>query len=157
MVKLHEKEVSLNWYRAQLCIKYLVNKKLYMPLWQHFVLHWKCSNGPLLRLGESTPAKAEQVSRFDEEAWEDDNIDNSNPKNTRKEVVDVILYFGIIDILQDYDITKKLEHAYKSLHADPTSISAVDPKLYSKRFRDFINRIFIEDKWEKKYATAAQV
>lgn len=128
-----------------------------MPLWQYFVLHWKCSNGPLLRLGESTPAKAEQVSRFDEEAWEDDNIDNSNPKNTRKEVVDVILYFGIIDILQDYDITKKLEHAYKSLHADPTSISAVDPKLYSKRFRDFINRIFIEDKWEKKYATAAQV
>ncbi|KAG5386636.1 hypothetical protein IGI04_038106 [Brassica rapa subsp. trilocularis] len=80
-----------------------------------------------------TPAKAEQVSRFEEEAWEDDNIDNSNPKSTRKEVVEVILYFGIIDILQDYDITKKLEHAYKSLHADPTSISAVDPKLYSKR------------------------
>jgi hypothetical protein len=52
----------------------------------------------------------------------------------------------IIDILQDYDISKKLEHAYKSLQADPTSISAVDPKLYSKRFRDFIHRIFIEDK-----------
>ncbi|CAH8263698.1 unnamed protein product [Arabidopsis lyrata] len=103
-------------------------------------------NGPLLRLGESTPAKAEQVSRFEEESWEEDDIDNSNPKSTRKEVVEVILYFGVIDILQDYDITKKLEHAYKSLHADPASISAVDPKLYSRRFRDFINRIFIEDK-----------
>lgn len=99
-----------------------------------------------MRLGESTPAKAEQVSKFEEESWEEDDIDNSNPKSTRKEVVEVILYFGVIDILQDYDITKKLEHAYKSLHADPASISAVDPKLYSRRFRDFINRIFIEDK-----------
>ncbi|CAN8287896.1 unnamed protein product [Cochlearia groenlandica] len=104
------------------------------------------SNGPLLRLGESTPAKAEQVSRFEKESCEEDDHDNSNSKNTEKDVVDVILYFGIIDILQDYDITKKLEHAYKSLHTDPTSISAVDPKLYSRRFRDFINKIFIEDK-----------
>lgn len=45
------------------------------------------------------------------------------------ETYEVVLYFGIIDILQDYDISKKLEHAYKSLQADPTSISAVDPKL----------------------------
>ena len=57
------------------------------------------------------------------------------------EIYDVILYFGITDILQDYDISKKLEHAYKSLQVDPTSISAVDPKLYSKRFKDFIHRI----------------
>ncbi|KAL5133820.1 Phosphatidylinositol 4-phosphate 5-kinase 1 [Glycine soja] len=38
----------------------------------------------------------------------------------------------------DYDISKKLEHAYKSLQVDPSSISAIDPKLYSKRFRDFV-------------------
>ncbi|XP_010474473.1 PREDICTED: phosphatidylinositol 4-phosphate 5-kinase 3-like, partial [Camelina sativa] len=103
-------------------------------------------NGPLMRLGESTPAKAEQVRKFGEESWEEDDIDNTNLRSTKKEVIEVILYFGVIDILQDYDITKKLEHAYKSLHADPTSISAVDPKLYSRRFRDFINKIFIEDK-----------
>ncbi|XP_026658227.2 phosphatidylinositol 4-phosphate 5-kinase 6-like [Phoenix dactylifera] len=58
---------------------------------------------------------------------------------------DVVLIFGIIDILQDYDISKKLEHAYKSIHYDPTSISAVDPKQYAKRFRDFIFRAFTED------------
>jgi 1-phosphatidylinositol-4-phosphate 5-kinase len=58
---------------------------------------------------------------------------------------DVVLFFGIIDILQDYDISKKLEHAYKSMQYDPTSISAVDPKQYSKRFRDFIFRVFAED------------
>ena len=58
---------------------------------------------------------------------------------------DVILFFGIIDILQDYDISKKLEHAYKSIQYDPTSISAVDPKQYSKRFKDFILKVFTED------------
>lgn len=61
------------------------------------------------------------------------------------ELYDIIISFGIIDILQDYDISKKLEHAYKSIQYDPTSISAVDPKQYSRRFRDFIFRIFVED------------
>jgi hypothetical protein len=28
------------------------------------------------------------------------------------EIYEVVLYLGIIDILQDYDISKKLEHAY---------------------------------------------
>lgn len=61
------------------------------------------------------------------------------------ECYDVILVFGIIDILQDYDISKKLEHAYKSFQHDPTSISAIDPRHYSKRFRDFIFQVFTED------------
>ncbi|KAK4795111.1 hypothetical protein SAY86_013105 [Trapa natans] len=61
------------------------------------------------------------------------------------EFYEVVMFFGIIDILQDYDISKKLEHAYKSIQYDPTSISAVDPRQYSRRFRDFIFKIFIED------------
>ena len=61
------------------------------------------------------------------------------------ETFDVVLFFGIIDILQDYDISKKLEHAYKSIQYDPTSISAVDPKQYSRRFRDFILKVFRDD------------
>nr|XP_043610630.1 phosphatidylinositol 4-phosphate 5-kinase 6-like [Erigeron canadensis] len=61
------------------------------------------------------------------------------------EFCDVILFFGIIDILQDYDISKKLEHAYKSFQYDSTSISAVDPRMYSKRFKDFILRVFADD------------
>lgn len=88
------------------------------------------------------PAKAERRTRKS-------NVDHGgNNRSLAKcgEVYEVVLYFGIIDILQDYDITKKLEHAYKSLQADPTSISAVDPKLYSKRFRDFIKRIFVENR-----------
>ncbi|OIV99060.1 hypothetical protein TanjilG_32319 [Lupinus angustifolius] len=61
------------------------------------------------------------------------------------ELYDIIIFFGIIDVLQNYDISKKLEHAYKALQCDPSSISAVDPRLYSKRFRDFIFSIFVED------------
>ena len=61
------------------------------------------------------------------------------------EYYEVVMFFGIIDILQDYDISKKLEHAYKSIQYDPTSISAVDPRQYSRRFRDFIYKVFAED------------
>ncbi|XAR55221.1 1-phosphatidylinositol-4-phosphate 5-kinase [Bertholletia excelsa] len=58
------------------------------------------------------------------------------------EVYDVVLYLGIIDILQKYNLRKKLEHAYKSLQYDPMSISAVEPKLYSRRFINFLEKVF---------------
>ncbi|CAL5368913.1 unnamed protein product [Camellia sinensis] len=104
---------------------------------------WK----PFIRLGANMPARAVRVSRmeFDHYTGSGSSSSTPSPGGGGGEICDVVLYFGIIDILQDYDITKKLEHAYKSLQVDPTSISAVDPKLYSKRFRDFINRIFVED------------
>ncbi|KAG6707325.1 hypothetical protein I3842_06G025400 [Carya illinoinensis] len=101
---------------------------------------------PLIRLGANTPARAERVARrSDFDQYTSGGISRLTPSRSG-EIYEVVLYFGIIDILQDYDISKKLEHAYKSLQADPTSISAVDPKLYSKRFRDFIGRTFIEDR-----------
>jgi 1-phosphatidylinositol-4-phosphate 5-kinase len=88
-----------------------------------------------IRLGVNMPARANRRPPRSER--------DSHPEGELfREDYDVVLYFGIIDILQDYDITKKLEHAYKSLQFDSLSISAVDPKLYSKRFRDFICRIF---------------
>ncbi|GAA0144932.1 kinase [Lithospermum erythrorhizon] len=102
---------------------------------------------PRIRLGANMPARAERVARrSDFDQYAPGMFGNLPPPRSSSEVYEVVLYFGIIDILQDYDISKKLEHAYKSLQADPTSISAVDPKLYSKRFRDFIGRIFVEDR-----------
>ncbi|KAH9310421.1 hypothetical protein KI387_025456 [Taxus chinensis] len=88
-----------------------------------------------IRLGVNMPARANRrLPRV---------VQDSPPEGELfGEDYDVVLYFGIIDILQDYDIAKRLEHAYKSLQFDSHSISAVDPKLYSKRFQDFINRIF---------------
>lgn len=92
------------------------------------------------------PARAERMARrSDFDQYTQGGVSHLTPSRSG-EVYEVVLYFGIIDILQDYDISKKLEHAYKSLQVDPTSISAVDPKLYSKRFRDFVGRIFIEDR-----------
>ncbi|GER49222.1 phosphatidylinositol-4-phosphate 5-kinase [Striga asiatica] len=100
---------------------------------------------PLIRLGANMPARAQRVSRkSDFDQYNHSGFSHSTPSNNG-ETYEVVLYFGIIDILQDYDITKKIEHAYKSLQVDPTSISAVDPKLYSRRFREFVGRIFVED------------
>lgn len=90
------------------------------------------------RLGINMPARAELTVRRND-------CELQLVGEPTGELYEVIIFFGIIDILQDYDISKKLEHAYKSIQYDPTSISAVDPKQYSKRFRDFIYRIFLED------------
>ncbi|XP_073315862.1 phosphatidylinositol 4-phosphate 5-kinase 1-like [Primulina huaijiensis] len=101
---------------------------------------------PLIRLGANMPARAERVvRRSDFDQYTPGGFNNLRPSRSG-EIYEVVLYFGIIDILQDYDISKKLEHMYKSLQVKSTSISAVDPKLYSKRFRDFIGRIFIKDR-----------
>lgn len=89
-------------------------------------------------MGINMEARAEKTVRKGD--WEGQLI--GEPTGER---YDVVLFFGIIDILQDYDISKKLEHAYKSMQYDPTSISAVDPKQYSKRFRDFVFKVFVED------------
>ncbi|CAN1259870.1 Phosphatidylinositol 4-phosphate 5-kinase 4 [Linum perenne] len=91
-----------------------------------------------IRLGMNMPARVERTVRRNE-------CELQLVGEPTGEFYDIVLTFGIIDILQDYDISKKLEHAYKSIQYDPTSISAVDPKQYSRRFRDFIFRIFAED------------
>ncbi|KAL5197788.1 hypothetical protein ABZP36_001300 [Zizania latifolia] len=97
------------------------------------------SRWPKIKLGANMPAKAElTVQKNDSELQL-----IGEPSG---EYYEVILYFGIIDILQDYDISKKIEHAYKSFQYDPTSISAVDPRQYSRRFKDFIYKAFQEDK-----------
>ncbi|CAJ2644263.1 unnamed protein product [Trifolium pratense] len=106
----------------------------------------KSGRKSLIRLGANMPARAERMARrSDFDQYSSGGISHFTPYGIG-ETYDVVLYFGIIDILQDYDISKKLEHAYKSLQVDPSSISAVDPKLYSKRFRDFVGRIFSEDR-----------
>ncbi|CAN0892464.1 Phosphatidylinositol 4-phosphate 5-kinase 1 [Linum grandiflorum] len=110
---------------------------------------------PLIRLGANMPARAERMARrsdFDQYTAGGGSSGGGGSQFTSTmarrsgEISEVVLYFGVIDILQDYDISKKLEHAYKSWQVDSSSISAVDPKMYSRRFRDFVGRIFIEDR-----------
>lgn len=56
------------------------------------------------------------------------------------------LYFlGIIDILQEYDFSKKLEHFAKSklLCKDSHGISAVEPEEYRERFITAMESVFV--------------
>ncbi|ONK70985.1 uncharacterized protein A4U43_C04F3530 [Asparagus officinalis] len=85
-----------------------------------------------IQLGVNMPARAERIRAKDE-------------TQVFHEVYDVVLYLGIIDILQDYNISKKIEHAYKSIQFDSLSISAVDPEFYSQRFLSFIQTVFPEN------------
>jgi len=55
---------------------------------------------------------------------------------------DALLFFAIIDILQDYNTKKQLENVSKSVVYKRSEISAVSPKAYSKRFQDFMGKIF---------------
>ncbi|WVY96712.1 hypothetical protein V8G54_028863 [Vigna mungo] len=82
-----------------------------------------------IQLGVNMPARAEQIPGKEE-------------VEMFHEAYDVVLYLGIIDILQEYNMTKKIEHAYKSIQFDSLSISAVDPTFYSRRFLDFIQKVF---------------
>ncbi|KAG4982193.1 hypothetical protein AAZX31_10G056900 [Glycine max] len=82
-----------------------------------------------IQLGVNMPARAEQIPGKEE-------------MQMFHEAYDVVLYLGIIDILQEYNMTKKIEHAYKSIQFDSLSISAVDPTFYSRRFLDFIQKVF---------------
>ncbi|EPS61557.1 hypothetical protein M569_13238, partial [Genlisea aurea] len=82
-----------------------------------------------IQLGVNMPARAE-------------HIPGENGAEMFHEVYDVVLYLGIIDILQEYNMKKKIEHAYKSVQFDSVSISAVDPSFYSQRFLEFIKKLF---------------
>ncbi|KAL7126245.1 hypothetical protein ABFS83_14G173200 [Erythranthe nasuta] len=101
-------------------------------------LHFDSNRLASIKLGSNMPARAELTMR--KNGGEAQLI--GEPTG---EYYDVILVFGIIDILQEYDIGKKLEHTIKSFQYDSTSISSVDPRQYSKRFRDFVFRIFRDD------------
>nr|CAH8826169.1 unnamed protein product [Trichobilharzia regenti] len=52
----------------------------------------------------------------------------------------LLLYIGIIDILQSYRILKKMEHGFKSLVVDGKTISVTHPLYYAQRFQEFLGR-----------------
>ena len=56
---------------------------------------------------------------------------------------DVVLYFGIIDILQSFNPQKRLEHHLKAIVHESSSISVTNPKAYSQRFQAFMKRVFL--------------
>ena len=53
----------------------------------------------------------------------------------------VVLYVGIIDILQNYRAKKKIEHAMKSFITKGDTVSVHNPGFYSNRFKSFMSTI----------------
>ncbi|XP_028963175.2 phosphatidylinositol 4-phosphate 5-kinase 8-like isoform X1 [Malus domestica] len=90
-----------------------------------------------VQLGVNMPAQAKRKPAQEE-------VDSTEVELF--EFYDVVLYMGIIDILQEYNAKKKLEHAYKSFKnidpQGPQRISAVEPELYAKRFINFLEEVF---------------
>ncbi|CAK6949275.1 phosphatidylinositol 4-phosphate 5-kinase type-1 alpha-like [Scomber scombrus] len=55
----------------------------------------------------------------------------------------LLVYIGIIDILQSYRFVKKLEHSWKALVYDGDSVSVHRPSFYAERFQKFMcNTVF---------------
>ncbi|XP_013864680.1 phosphatidylinositol 4-phosphate 5-kinase type-1 alpha [Austrofundulus limnaeus] len=55
----------------------------------------------------------------------------------------LLVYTGIIDILQSYRFVKKLEHSWKALVHDGDTVSVHKPGFYSERFQRFmLNTVF---------------
>jgi len=52
-----------------------------------------------------------------------------------------IFYIGIIDILQQYNTRKYVEHTYKASYLNEQDISCVDPDQYAKRFVSFCSSV----------------
>ncbi|XP_055916837.1 phosphatidylinositol 4-phosphate 5-kinase type-1 alpha isoform X2 [Eupeodes corollae] len=52
----------------------------------------------------------------------------------------LLLYIGIIDILQSYRLKKKLEHTFKSIIYDGDTVSVCRPSFYAQRFQDFMSK-----------------
>ncbi|CAL8100607.1 unnamed protein product [Calicophoron daubneyi] len=53
----------------------------------------------------------------------------------------LLLFIGIIDILQSYRLAKKLEHGFKSLVIDGETVSVSPPDFYAQRFQDSLSRV----------------
>ncbi|XP_012525828.2 phosphatidylinositol 4-phosphate 5-kinase type-1 alpha isoform X13 [Monomorium pharaonis] len=80
---------------------------------------------------ESIQAESEPIDE------EDDVPTGGIPaRNARGERL--LLFLGIIDILQSYRLKKKLEHTWKSMIHDGDTVSVHRPGFYAQRFQDFM-------------------
>ena len=49
-----------------------------------------------------------------------------------------VYFFSIIDLLQRFNVAKRIEHGLKALRSDSTKISSVEPRFYCSRFVRFV-------------------
>ncbi|XP_078526232.1 phosphatidylinositol 4-phosphate 5-kinase type-1 alpha isoform X2 [Lissotriton helveticus] len=76
------------------------------------------------------------------EAWRggtiqsDDQMGGIPARNSKGERL--LLYIGVIDVLQAYRFMKKLEHSWKALVHDGDTVSVHRPGFYAERFQKFM-------------------
>ncbi|XP_065368325.1 uncharacterized protein PIP5K59B [Calliphora vicina] len=80
---------------------------------------------------ESIQAESEPID--DEEDMPPGGIPARSEKGER-----LLLFIGIIDILQSYRLKKKLEHTFKSIIHDGDTVSVCRPSFYAQRFQNFM-------------------
>lgn len=80
---------------------------------------------------ESIQAESEPID--EEEDVPPGGIPARNAKGER-----LLLFIGIIDILQSYRLKKKLEHTWKAILHDGDTVSVHRPGFYAQRFQDFM-------------------
>jgi 1-phosphatidylinositol-4-phosphate 5-kinase len=66
-------------------------------------------------------------------------------KTVRPDGVTEVYYMGVIDILIQFEVKKKLEHLVKSIAYSSEEVSVVEPQFYSKRFFEFIISLFASE------------
>ncbi|XP_025939457.1 phosphatidylinositol 4-phosphate 5-kinase type-1 alpha isoform X5 [Apteryx rowi] len=66
----------------------------------------------------------------------DDQMGGIPARNAKGERL--LLYIGIIDVLQSYRFIKKLEHSWKALVHDGDTVSVHRPSFYAERFQRFM-------------------
>ncbi|XP_033115508.1 phosphatidylinositol 4-phosphate 5-kinase type-1 alpha-like [Anneissia japonica] len=72
---------------------------------------------------------------------EEDSTGGIPAKNAKGDRL--LIFLGIIDILQCYKLKKKLEHTWKAMVHDGDTVSVHRPSFYAKRFQDFMfERVF---------------
>ncbi|XP_074042502.1 phosphatidylinositol 4-phosphate 5-kinase 59B isoform X16 [Leptinotarsa decemlineata] len=82
---------------------------------------------------ESIQAESEPIDE------DDDTPPGGIPaRNERGERL--LLFIGIIDILQSYRLKKKLEHTWKSMIHDGDTVSVHRPSFYAQRFQKFMSQ-----------------
>ncbi|XP_033983557.1 phosphatidylinositol 4-phosphate 5-kinase type-1 alpha-like isoform X1 [Trematomus bernacchii] len=86
---------------------------------------------------ESIQGEARGKGALDSE----DNMGGIPSRNSKGERL--LIYIGIIDILQSYRFIKKLEHSWKALVHDGDTVSVHRPGFYADRFQQFMcNTVF---------------
>ena len=108
------------------------------------------SNPALPRLNDSDLAQAFARSRASSVRVKERlfNDPTGALRATTSSGTEVLIFGGIIDVLQQYGARKQLEHGYKSIRyaSEKEGISVTDPQHYAARFASFITGKFVLDK-----------